>query len=1167
QAQRLAEDGASLLGQAMSTSEPEILSAAISRLQDSINLAPDGYPYKHWQLINLGIALRTRFERLGNVNDLQDAVRVLRQAVNLTPDGHIYKPGRFSTLGNALEARFDRLGGLDDLEQAIIAKRQAVHLTPDDHPDRPGRLSNLGRALQTRFDRLGGLDDLEEAIVIKRQAVGLTPDGHPHKAGRLNTLGNALEARFDRFGSLDDLEEAIVVKRQAVNLTPDNDPDMPGRLSNLGNALNARFGGLEDLEEAIMVKRQAVDLAPSSHPDKPACLSNLGNALRTRFDRLGGLDDLQEAIAAWRQAVDLTTDSHPDRLKFLNSIGNALKTRFDRLGTLDDLEEAIIVGRQVVNLTPDNHPFKPRRLGNLGLALETRFDRLGGLNDLEEAIVAKRHAFNLTPDGHPDKPKQFNNLGIALRTRFERLGGPDDLEEAIVAQRQAVKLTPDSHSDKPGRLNNLGFALTTRFGCFRSFDDLEEAIVVKRRAVVLTPDSHPHKPVYLDNLGSVLAIRFNHLGDLDDLKDAITVKRQAVDLAPDGDPSKSGRLNNLGIVIQTRFGQTCNLEDLQLARNVFTLAADQETAPPAQRLRAVKHCLDVCRLQIQSGHATSSDLMIIFNRAFSLIPQVAWLGTSITQRYATLSSIGSIVNDAVSVAIQTGNLSRAVEWLEEGRSVVWGQLLQLRSPVDSLRTHHPDLADNLQSLSRDLEDSSNDTRSGNIHDLLSIVDLNESVYSVSDAALRDQVSVRIKLAQDYQNLLRRIREQDGFKNFLMPRTFAELIPPQRTDGPVVIINVHSFRCDALVVYGSAELIIHIPLSNLTFELVEDMCLRFTLSLKEAGVRERERVDDEVADSDPQSPNRRGAISPSRAPKRYAGSLILDVLKDLWTFVVQPVLERIEIKLADSIIADLPHVTWCPTGPLAFLPIHAAGIYGRRGMPDDEMKLFDIVVSSYTPTLSALLRPPHGLVDGWPSVKALVVSQPKTPGMSMLPGVASEVARIRKHLDGQVVHFDDKDATIEAVFRAMNEDRCQIIHLACHGLQNTEDPTESAFALHDGKLTLSRLMSSSVRNAEFAFLSACQTSTGDEKLPEEAVHLAAGMLAMGFKSVIGTMWSIGDQDAPIVADEVYRELKVGYVPGGGGLRTAYALHEAVKVLREKVGESNIVRWAPYVHFGI
>jgi CHAT domain-containing protein len=201
-----------------------------------------------------------------------------------------------------------------------------------------------------------------------------------------------------------------------------------------------------------------------------------------------------------------------------------------------------------------------------------------------------------------------------------------------------------------------------------------------------------------------------------------------------------------------------------------------------------------------------------------------------------------------------------------------------------------------------------------------------------------------------------------------------------------------------------------------------------------------------------------------------------------------------------------------------------------------------------------------------------VSQPKTPNLSPLPGIAEEVAKIRQHfLSNNIVHLNDTDATVKGVLSAMYEPRCQFVHLACHGLQHPKDPTKSAFALQDGELQLSQLMARSTANAELAFLSACQTATGDTNLPEEAVHLAASMLSAGYKAVIGTMWSIGDQDAPLVADEVYRQLKKNMKQRegdeGGRLNTAYALHEAVKRLRDEVGESNFLRWVPFVHFGL
>jgi CHAT domain-containing protein len=101
-------------------------------------------------------------------------------------------------------------------------------------------------------------------------------------------------------------------------------------------------------------------------------------------------------------------------------------------------------------------------------------------------------------------------------------------------------------------------------------------------------------------------------------------------------------------------------------------------------------------------------------------------------------------------------------------------------------------------------------------------------------------------------------------------------------------------------------------------------------------------------------------------------------------------------------------------------------------------------------------------------------------------------------------------------------------------------------------------------AELAFLSACQTATGAKRLPEEAVHLTAGMLLAGYCGVIATMWSIKDNDAPFVADEVY-----AYLFKDQRLepkRAAHALHHAVQKLRKDKGVP-FLSWVPFIHVGI
>jgi CHAT domain-containing protein len=143
--------------------------------------------------------------------------------------------------------------------------------------------------------------------------------------------------------------------------------------------------------------------------------------------------------------------------------------------------------------------------------------------------------------------------------------------------------------------------------------------------------------------------------------------------------------------------------------------------------------------------------------------------------------------------------------------------------------------------------------------------------------------------------------------------------------------------------------------------------------------------------------------------------------------------------------------------------------------------------------------------------------------------------------------------------------CNWLHLACHGTQKPQDPTKSALILQDGHLTLEEIIKLNLPKAEFAFLSACQTTTGDEELSEEAVHIAGGMLLAGYQGVVATMWSIKDDLAPEVTDEFYRLImEDGQRPDSR--KAAEALHMSVQKLRKKAGVS-LTDWIPFVHLGV
>jgi CHAT domain-containing protein len=89
----------------------------------------------------------------------------------------------------------------------------------------------------------------------------------------------------------------------------------------------------------------------------------------------------------------------------------------------------------------------------------------------------------------------------------------------------------------------------------------------------------------------------------------------------------------------------------------------------------------------------------------------------------------------------------------------------------------------------------------------------------------------------------------------------------------------------------------------------------------------------------------------------------------------------------------------------------------------------------------------------------------------------------------------------------------VVHFACHGAQDSENPINSGLILHDGCLDISWIMHTPViddtdmmkNSMKLAFLSASETAMGDAKTPDEAMHIAAAFLFAGFSGVIATMW--------------------------------------------------------------
>ena len=714
------------------------------------------------------------------------------------------------------------------------------------------------------------------------------------------------------------------------------------------------------LDEAITLLREAVAAVPEQSPDRPGFLSNLGAALLSQFERTNELAHLDEAIAIGRVAMDTAPSSSSSRPEYLSNLSGALRTRFDCVGRLDDLDAAVIAGREAVESTSPRHYNRRLYLSNLSAALGARFEQTGQSDDLDEAVAAGRIAVTDGSPSEPDRPLLLLNLSGALRRRFDHTEWLPDLAEAVSTARDAVDAVPPDHPDRPMLLANLAGALGTRFSHTEELADLDMAIALEHEAVEATSPEHHHYAAYLSNYGASLGRRFEHTGRRADLDAAITISENAAAASPPEHPGRARCLSNLGAMLQYRYTLTRESADLDAAINAFRDATRVVSAPPRIRMLAGQRW----------GHAAADAQRFDsaadgFDAAVTLMPLLAWHGLPPDTRQDHLTTWSGLAADAAACAVRAGRHERAVELLDAGRSVLWTQTLNLRTNLSDLAeaaaaAGEPELVDRLGEVRRLLDAPLPDT-----------VAPADKHWQRLYVARRHAVDDRIHLAREFDSLLARVRALSGFEHFLLPEPFSQL-GTAAADGPVVIVNTSRHGCHALVIEPTGMQVLDLP------ELIHSHVIDQTRRHRQA-----------VASS----------ASP-RSPRDIKGSphsnddTVLDILRWLWDTVAQPVLSHLGHTGQPPADVAWPRLWWCPAGPMTMLPLHAAGRHrDQRKAGTDAETVPDLVVSSYTPTLTSLLRARSAMRPaGTPRV--LAVGMPTTPDAGDLPHVPRELDGIQ-----------------------------------------------------------------------------------------------------------------------------------------------------------------------------
>jgi tetratricopeptide (TPR) repeat protein len=299
--------------------------------------------------------------------------------------------------------------------------------------------------------------------------------------------------------------------------------------------------------------------------------------------------------------------------------------------------------------------------------------------------------------------------------------------------------------------------------------DLSEAIASIQKCIQITEegDSKMHKR--LDNLASLYYSRFEKTHNLADLSEAILSREKAIQLTPNGHPDIPVTLYNLAYSYDALFQCMGRRSDLDKAVSNYSMAITRSSGIPIFKLHTNKRLAQISQelYPLQSIDAYST--------AIRLASHLAGLHETIEIRLNNLRHISDVSTLAAACAFKLGRIDLALEWLEQGRCVVWGQINDLRTPIDDLRAKHPDLADDIVRVSSGPEISGSQPPE----------DANFTADSMAEKTTpREETSTHAKLALEWGQLLAKVRALPDFEDFIQPLSYSVISERLPKSGPV-----------------------------------------------------------------------------------------------------------------------------------------------------------------------------------------------------------------------------------------------------------------------------------------------------------------------------------------------------------------------------------------------
>ncbi len=784
----------------------------------------------------------------------------------------------------------------------------------------PSRLGKCSGVLADRFSYDGSVQDIDIAIELQVTAFGLPQTPHGGLWFHYAQMSHYWKTRYHHTRIPSDLTSGEDAARNSIKAA--------------GRAPECRARGLEEraciqcisyqfeiaskdeiIDDAISNFRESMKLRPNWR--SAALLRNLGGALLIRFDRGGSYRTASKGIDYLREAVDILRrlsgkGKQPDELFTVSILANALSKRHRRFGGKEDLDEAIRLLRFTSESIDEEHVRSIDNVADLCFALGLRYQMTLNDVDINEPQQRAETAISYLDESasSSERYRLENALGQAFLRRYSVKEDMVSIVTAIEHFNRCLETTSsslDSFATEMRQLakNNLAQAFRARAITTKARDDYNVAIRFYFQLLTESKNnSKPLDPSILECMAEVGLSLFRH---------------------GRGSTSKSRKVRTAGKLAQKAFCQL--LEQGQTASGIETNAAVEA----AQLFYLLDGDLENAK---KYGKL-----------ALSSLTDSAMLGLSrldhlrLVKRFSYLPSM----NLCYSILGQE-TPGKALQDFENARTLIWNRQLNDKTPLDDLKVNHVELAQRFDKLRINLAQA---------REPISRLDTGRMKYTAPDD---------YKVALEYTEVLKEIRTQAGFEDFLLSPTNIRHVQNLASEGPIVVVNLTPWYSHTIIIQGTEIQNIELPVRD---HNGKDYHEGFEVALSKLG-----------------------------QDLSVATNILSQVMQLLWDGIAKPVLDALCFKNFTN-VGSLPQVWWITTGWLNMLPIHTAANFsdGPGGTIVDSV--MDRVVSSYIPNLRALkfARKRRGaILDDVPLSlgTAVFFQMSETPGYDPLPNAKKEV---------------------------------------------------------------------------------------------------------------------------------------------------------------------------------